>query len=98
MAITRSQMKQQIEKGNKMPKVGGKHFSYDKKGKSFNTSHELSKNIKSPSVKIYLLEDYKSDKNKSNYIKNILKKVKRPLKRWLKKLVKLSSIKQEVVI
>tara|TARA_R100001443_G_C3358686_1_gene178554 strand:+ start:956 stop:1186 length:231 start_codon:yes stop_codon:yes gene_type:complete len=34
MAITRSQMKQQIEKGNKMPKVGGKHFSYDKKGKA----------------------------------------------------------------
>ena len=32
----------------------------------------ISKNIKSPSVKIYLLEDYKSDKNKSNYIKNKL--------------------------
>jgi len=32
----------------------------------------LSKNIKSPSVKIYLIEEYKTDKNKCNFIKNNL--------------------------
>ena len=32
----------------------------------------ISKNIKSPSVKIFLNDEYKQDKNKSNYIKNNL--------------------------
>jgi len=34
MAITRSQMQRQTEKGFKMPKVGDKHFSYSGKGKA----------------------------------------------------------------
>tara|TARA_B100001094_G_scaffold88154_1_gene84351 strand:+ start:56 stop:4627 length:4572 start_codon:yes stop_codon:yes gene_type:complete len=36
----------------------------------------ISKNIKSPSVKIYLDEEYNTDKNKCNYIKNSLEYTK----------------------
>ena len=36
----------------------------------------ISKNIKSPSIKIYLNEEYNQDKNKCNYIKNSLEYTK----------------------